>query len=68
MRHEAGHVFNYAYRLYTTPEWRRLFGPFFRAYRDDYKPIPFSRGTSGTSRAVRANIPTKTLPKRLPSG
>ncbi len=43
MRHEAGHVLNYAYRLYTTPEWRRLFGPFFRAYRDDYKPIPFSR-------------------------
>ena len=43
MRHEAGHVFNYAYRLYTTPEWRRLFGPFFRSYRDDYKPIPFSK-------------------------
>jgi hypothetical protein len=43
MRHEAGHVLNYAYRLYTTPEWRRLFGPFFRPYRDDYRPIPFSR-------------------------
>src|SRR5215216_693711 len=43
MRHEAGHVFNYAYRLYTTPEWRRLFGPFFRPYRDDYKPVPFSK-------------------------
>jgi len=43
MRHEAGHVFNYAYRLYTTPEWRRLFGPFFRPYRDDYRPQPFSR-------------------------
>jgi hypothetical protein len=43
MRHEAGHVFNYAYRLYTTPEWRRLFGPFFRAYRDEYRPVPFSR-------------------------
>ena len=43
MRHEAGHVFNYAYRLYTTPEWRRLFGPFFRPYRDAYKPVPFSR-------------------------
>ncbi len=43
MRHEAGHVFNYAYRLYTTPEWRRLFGPFFRAYRDDYRPVPFSK-------------------------
>jgi hypothetical protein len=43
MRHEAGHVFNYAYRLYTTPEWRRLFGPFYRAYRDDYTPVPFSK-------------------------
>jgi hypothetical protein len=43
MRHEAGHVFNYAYRLYTTPAWRRLFGPFFRPYRDDYRPIPFSK-------------------------
>ena len=43
MRHEAGHVFNYAYRLYTTPEWRRRFGWFFRAYRDDYKPVPFSK-------------------------
>ena len=43
MRHEAGHVFNYAYRLYTTPEWRRLFGPFFRSYRDAYRPVPFSR-------------------------
>jgi hypothetical protein len=43
MRHEAGHVFNYAYRLYTTPEWRDLFGPFFRSYRDEYRPIPFSK-------------------------
>ena len=43
MRHEAGHVLNYAYRLYTTPEWRRLFGPFFRPYRDDYRPVPFSK-------------------------
>src|SRR6266566_986167 len=43
MSHEAGHVFNYAYLLYTTPEWRRLFGPFFRPYRDDYRPVPFSR-------------------------
>jgi hypothetical protein len=43
MRHEAGHAINYAYRLYGTPEWRRLFGPFHRAYRDDYRPVPFSR-------------------------
>ncbi|HET7224653.1 MAG TPA: putative zinc-binding metallopeptidase [Candidatus Eisenbacteria bacterium] len=43
LRHEAGHAFNYAYRLYTTPEWRRLFGPFNRRYRDLYRPVPFSR-------------------------
>lgn len=43
MRHEAGHAFNYAYQLYKTAEWRELFGPFRRAYRDNYRPIPFSR-------------------------
>jgi hypothetical protein len=43
MRHEAGHAFNYAYQLFATPEWRRLFGPFNRPYRDHYRPVPFSR-------------------------
>jgi hypothetical protein len=43
LRHEAGHAFNYAYRLYTTPEWRDLFGPFNRRYRERYRPVPFSR-------------------------
>jgi hypothetical protein len=43
MRHEAGHAINYAYRLYATPEWRRIFGPFNRRYRDHYRPVPFSR-------------------------
>ena len=43
MRHEAGHALNYAYRLHRTPDWRRLFGPFHRAYRDRYRPVPFSR-------------------------
>jgi len=43
MRHEAGHAFNYAYQLYKSAEWRNLFGPFRRAYRDNYRPIPFSR-------------------------
>src|SRR3989442_1824421 len=43
MRHEAGHAFNYAYELYKAPEWRTLFGPFRRPYRDDYRPIPFPR-------------------------
>ncbi len=43
LRHEAGHAFNYAYELFKTPEWRELFGPFRRPYRDNYKPVPFSR-------------------------
>lgn len=43
LRHEAGHAFNYAYELFKTPEWRELFGPFRRPYRDDYRPVPFSR-------------------------
>jgi hypothetical protein len=43
LRHEAGHAFNYAYRVYATPEWRRLFGPYNRRYRDRYRPVPFSR-------------------------
>ena len=43
LRHEAGHAFNYAYELYRTDEWRSLFGPFRRPYRDDYRPVPFSR-------------------------
>jgi hypothetical protein len=43
LRHEAGHAINYAYALYKTPEWKELFGPFRRAYRDNYRPIAFSR-------------------------
>jgi Putative zinc-binding metallo-peptidase len=43
LRHEAGHAFNYAYRLYATDEWRGLFGPFNRRYREHYRPVPFSR-------------------------
>lgn len=43
LRHEAGHAFNYAYRLYSTPQWRNLFGPFNRRYREHYRPVPFSR-------------------------
>ena len=43
MRHEAGHAFNYAYELYKTDEWREIFGPFRRPYRDHYSYVPFSR-------------------------
>ncbi len=43
LRHEAGHAFNYAYELYKSPEWHELFGSFRKPYRDNYKPVPFSR-------------------------
>ena len=43
LRHEMGHVVNYAYKLYETPQWHQLFGPYSRPYRDDFTPNPFSR-------------------------
>jgi hypothetical protein len=43
MRHEAGHAFNYAYRLYDLADWRRIFGPYSRPYRDRFRANPFSR-------------------------
>ncbi|MHB8875795.1 MAG: putative zinc-binding metallopeptidase [Myxococcaceae bacterium] len=43
LRHEAGHCLNYAFKLYETEEWRRLFGDYLKPYREDYKPQPFSR-------------------------
>jgi hypothetical protein len=43
LRHEMGHVFNYAYRLYATDEWAKLFGPPSRPYVEEYRPEPFSR-------------------------
>ncbi len=42
LRHELGHVVNYAYRLYATEEWTRLFGPMSRPYTEEYRVIPFS--------------------------
>jgi hypothetical protein len=42
LRHEAGHAFNYAYRLYDKPEWKTLFGPFSQPYQDEYQVDPFS--------------------------
>jgi hypothetical protein len=43
LRHEMGHVFNYAYKLYEDPEWIRLFGDINRPYEEEYRPQPFSR-------------------------
>src|SRR3954452_18042931 len=43
LRHELGHVVNYAYNLYERPEWVETFGPITRPYREEYRPKPFSR-------------------------
>jgi hypothetical protein len=42
LRHEAGHAFNYAYRLYDKPEWNTLFGSFSLPYQDEYQVDPVS--------------------------
>ncbi len=35
LRHEMGHVVNYAYRLYDEPEWARLFGDINLPYEEE---------------------------------
>lgn len=72
MRHEAGHAFNYAYKLYETEEWHELFGPYSRPYCEDYQPNPFIPSPV-TSFAIfpvgmHKNIPMRILPKPLPFG
>lgn len=42
LRHEAGHAFNYAYRLYNHSAWQQLFGAFSKPYKKNYRPRPFS--------------------------
>jgi hypothetical protein len=43
LRHEMGHVVNYAYKLYDDEAWVKLFGSITQPYREDYRPQPFSR-------------------------
>jgi hypothetical protein len=43
LRHEMGHVVNYAYRLYNDEDWVKHFGPITRPYLEEYRPSPFSR-------------------------
>lgn len=42
LRHEMGHVVNYAYRIYETEAWTRIFGPMARPYNDEFSTRPFS--------------------------
>jgi hypothetical protein len=43
LRHEMGHVVNYAYRLHESKEWLERFGPMSKPYEEEYRPRPFSR-------------------------
>jgi hypothetical protein len=43
LRHEMGHVVNYAYQLYERGDWVEAFGAITQPYRDEYNPRPFSR-------------------------
>jgi len=42
LRHEMGHVVNYAYRLYERPDWIQAFGSITQPYEDEYRPEPWS--------------------------
>jgi len=68
-RHEAGHAFTYAYKLPQHSRVEALFGPFLRPYRDNYRPVPFSRDyVRHLPGGMRRSIPTKTLLKPSRSG
>jgi hypothetical protein len=43
LRHEMGHVVNYAYQLYERDDWIAMFGSMRQPYVEEYRPEPFSR-------------------------
>lgn len=43
LRHEMGHIVNYAYRLYDRPDWTERFGSVDVDYVEEYRLQPFSR-------------------------
>jgi hypothetical protein len=43
LRHEMGHVVNYAYKLYEREDWVKQFGSIDQPYEEEYRPEPFSR-------------------------
>lgn len=43
LRHEMGHVVNYAYELYEDENWIKHFGSMTQPYVEEYRPQPFSR-------------------------
>ena len=43
LRHETGHVINYAYQLYERDDWRQTFGDINLPYEEEYRPQHFSQ-------------------------
>ncbi len=43
LRHEMGHVVNYAYRLYEQQEWNEQFGDINLPYVEEYRAKPFDQ-------------------------
>jgi hypothetical protein len=43
LRHEMGHVVNYAYKLHEQQDWTDHFGQMTQPYVEEYRPEPFSR-------------------------
>ena len=43
LRHEAGHAFSYAYRLYDRADFHQVFGSYAQPYRERFRVDPFSR-------------------------
>jgi len=43
IRHEAGHAYAYAYKLYKRKKWQSIFGLASKPYPDTYRPKPHSR-------------------------
>jgi hypothetical protein len=43
LRHEVGHVINYAYKLYDRPDWVETFGAITQPYLEEYRPQPWSK-------------------------
>jgi hypothetical protein len=42
LRHEAGHAFNYAHKLYKLVQWLKIFGEYNSPYCETYSVVPFS--------------------------
>jgi len=42
LRHEMGHVVNYAYKLYERADWTEAFGAITQPYTEEYRPEPWS--------------------------